>query len=79
MTAQPAELAQFRQDADYYAEQFEQLLARYPDQWIAIYQRALVAAAADLPGLLAALRERGIPVEETLVKYLSTEEPVLIL
>ncbi len=79
MSAQPAELAQFREDADYYGEHYEDLLARYPNQWVAIYRQQLVGAAPVLDDLLTELERRGVPAEAALVKYMVTGDPVFIL
>ena len=39
---------QFREDALYLDEHREELLGRYPEKWVAVYNRQVVAAAKDL-------------------------------
>ncbi len=57
----------------------QDLLARYPDQWIAIYNQAGVGSAEKFDDLLIALRQRDMPPEQTLVERLSRDDDVLIL
>ena len=72
-------LQQFQQDADYYEDHYEELLAQYAGQWIAIYQQQVVGAAVELTDLLAALTERGIPGGQALVEYVAGQEELLVV
>ncbi len=74
-----ADLRRFRGDVDYYAEHRDDLLARYPEMWVAIFERQLVGVASDPRALVATLKERGIPAGQALVKHLSRENIPLIL
>ena len=74
-----AELERFTHDVAYYEAQYQDLLARYPEQWIAIYNQAVVGVAENFDDLLAALRQRGVPPEHALVEHLSRNEDVLTL
>ena len=72
-------LRRFQQDADYFEDHYEELLAQYAGQWIAIYQQQVVGAAVELADLLAALTERGIPVGQTLVEFVADQEELLVV
>jgi len=74
-----AQLQRFRRDVAYYAEHRERLLARHPEQWVAIFEQQLVGVAADPPALFAALQQRQIPAGQALIKHLTRKHPVLIL
>ena len=74
-----ADLRRFRHDVDYYAEHRDELLARYPEMWVAIFDRHLVGVAADLRALVAARKERRIPAGQALVKHLTRENAFLVL
>ncbi len=74
-----ADLARFKRDAAYYEAHYQDLLARYPGQWIAIYNQAVVGTAEKFDDLLIALRQRGVPPEHALVERLSCDDDVLIL
>ncbi len=72
-------LRRFQQDADYFEDHFEELLAQYAGQWIAIYQQQVVGAAVELADLLAALTERGIPAGQALVEFVAGQEELLVV
>ena len=74
-----AELARFERDVAYYEAHYQDLLARHPEQWIAIYNQAVVGVAKKFDDLLVALRQGGVPPEHALVEHLSRNEDVLIL
>ena len=72
-------LRRFQQDADYLEDHFEELLAQYAGQWVAIYQQQVVGAAVELADLLAALTERGIPAGQALVEFVAGQEELLVV
>jgi hypothetical protein len=74
-----AELQHFHRDVEYYQAHWEQLLDQYPEQWVAIFDEQVVGADPDAYRLLANLRERGIPTEKALVKYVTAKDDILIL
>ena len=74
-----AQLQRLRRDAEYYHAHYEELLARYPEMWVAIYEEEVVGAAADLRDLLLSMNERGIPRGRGLVEYLAREPRLLVL
>jgi hypothetical protein len=78
-SSKQAELARFKRDMTHYEVHRDELAARYPEEWIAIYDEIVVGAAAELEDLLAALRQRHVPPEEALVKHLAGDEDLLIL
>ena len=74
-----AELERFHRDVLYFEAHQEQLLAQYPEQWVAIFDEHVVGADPDVDRLLAAVRERGIPTESALIERVSAKDDVLIL
>jgi hypothetical protein len=74
-----ADLRRFRRDVDYYAAHRDELLARYPEMWVAIFDRQLVGVASDPRALVATLTERRIPAGQALVKHLTRENAPLVL
>ena len=74
-----AELARFQADALYLDQHRQELLAQYPDQWVAIYHQQVVGAAKDPKRLLNQLKRKGIPPGEVHRERLSTKEDLLIL
>lgn len=73
------ELERFRQDALYVDEHWQDLLERYPEQWIAVYHKQVVCASKDPKHLIGQLKRKGIPPSEVYHALLSTKEDLLIL
>jgi hypothetical protein len=78
-SSEQAELARFHRDVAYYEAHHDELMARYPEKWIAIYDEAVVDAAPDIESLLDTLRQRGVPPEQALVKHLTRDEDIPIV
>ncbi len=76
---QPAELRRFQQDTDYLRTHWDDLLERYPEQWIAIYNREVVGAATDFDSLLAELKKTGVPIGRARIEHMTRDGDVLIL
>lgn len=74
-----AALAQFDQDAAYFAAHQQELLRAYPDAWVAIHAERVVGVAPDLVRLMDALWSLGVPPEEAYVQHLATDPAVLIV
>lgn len=73
------ELARFREDAVYVDEHWEELVARYPERWIAVYERKVVADAKSPTQLRSKVLKKGIPPGDTYRKFLSTKEEDLLI
>ena len=73
------ELERFRKDALYVNEHWEELTARYPDRWIAVYEERLVADAKNPSQLRSKLLKKGVPPGEAYRRYLSTKEEDLLI
>jgi len=74
-----AELQRFKRDTQYYEVHREELLAQYPEEWVAVFNQQVVGAAPDFEQLLAMLEQSGIPVERTLIEHVTRKEELLIL
>ncbi len=74
-----AELERFGKDTEYYEVHYEELLAKYPEQWVAIFNEEVVGASADYDQLLADLQAKDIPIERALFKHLTRKEEIWIL
>lgn len=73
------ELRGFQQETRYYEEHYEELLAEYPEQWVAIFNQKVVGASPDYDQLLADLEGAGVPIDRTLFKFLAREDELWIL
>jgi len=54
------------------------LRAQYPDQWVAAYGGDVVGHSEDLSRLLRSLSDRGIPRRDTVVCYITGDDPEFI-
>ena len=74
-----AELQQFKKDTAYYEAHHEELLKKYPEQWVAIFDQQVVGASPDYEKLFDDLQAKGYSVGHVLVEYLTTHDELLIL
>jgi hypothetical protein len=73
------DLERHRRDALWFDAQRDAILAAYPDQWVAVFNQQVVAAAKSLGTLLAQLDARGIPRGCAFCEYVTGDEVDLIL
>ena len=73
------ELERFRDEARYFDAHRQELLGTYPDQWVAVYGKRVVAAAAEHRVLLDQLEVQGIPAGRAYREYLSDDDIDLFL
>jgi hypothetical protein len=78
MQVQP-ELEQFTSDAEYFQRHREELLAQYPERWVAVYRHQVVGAAKDPKRLRRQLERKSIPPGQAYWGYLTEQEDLLIL
>ena len=74
-----AELQHFRKDTAYYEAHHEELLKKYPEQWVAILDQQVVGTSQEYELLLTELEKEGVPIERTLFKHLTQKEELWIL
>jgi hypothetical protein len=74
-----SQLHQFQEEIDYFELHQQELLDRFPDKWVAIYQQRVVGASPDVHHLLDCLEEQAVPIDQALIRHLSVNEDVLIL
>ena len=74
-----AELQRFKKDTAYYEAHHEELLKKYPEQWVAIFDQQVVGTSQEYELLLTELEKEGVPIERTLFKHLTQKEELWIL
>lgn len=74
-----AQLKRFQRDTAYYEQHREELLEKYPEQWVAIFNEQVVGASPDFYALLDGLQAKGVPVGQALVEFVTREDVLLIL
>jgi hypothetical protein len=79
MQEHQAELRRFKRDIDYYEAHREELLKRYPEQWVAIFNEQVAASDSDFDHLLSTLDQHRVPSERALIKHVTEKDELLIL
>jgi len=83
LVGDPAEwmrnMEKFDCSCDALSAQYEKLLERFPNRWVALYDGEVVAEAGNLPDTIHALKARGFPPRDCLVEFLSARPMTVIL
>ena len=79
MTSTETRIDDHGRDVEYYEVHYLELLAQYPDQWIAIMDQEVVGAADDAFKLIAELKAEGKPANRVLRRHMGTGSELLIL
>lgn len=77
--SQQGSIVRFQRDVDYFESRYEQLLREHPEQWVAIFNQAVVGTNSDFDALLDPEAQAGIPIERALIERVTSEEDILIL
>lgn len=56
-----------------------ELVVRYPDQYVAVYEGRVVAAGANLLAVISALQQQGLEPVQVWLRYLNADLVNLIL
>ena len=68
-----------KQEIDYYDNNRQDLVNRYPEQWVVIANREVAGAGLDLRELLTSLHDQGVPLRSAYVKFVTKNPETLIL
>jgi len=72
-------LRRFNEDVDYLQSVRHTLLQKYLDQWVAIYERNLVAHGKSATELRRRLTQKAIPANEAVVDFMASERKAMLL
>ena len=67
------------QDVKFLENNYDTLMAQYPEKWIAIKSRRVVAVADDDMDLAYILRANGLGGQVSLIRHMTIEDVILIL
>lgn len=67
------------QDVKFLENNYDSLMAQYPEKWIAIRSQRVVAVADDGMDLAYILRANGLSSQVSLIRHMTTEDVILIL
>ena len=68
-----------RGDALYFEAHREELLKRYPEQWVAILKGEVVGADPNFDRLLDQLQDKGLPLGDVFIEQTTATDELLIL
>jgi len=72
-------LRRFEEDARYLQSLREELLRKYLDQWVAVYEQSLVAHGKTISELRKQLSTKRIPQNEAVIDFIASERKSLLL
>ena len=72
-------LREFSKSAEMLSNDRPRLINEHPLQWIGVYRGEVSAKAEDLPSLMEELERRGIPLGDTIVRFIEKNQRTLIL
>ena len=72
-------LREFSKSAEMLSNDRPRLIDEHPMQWIGVYRGEVSAKAEDLPSLMEELERRGIPLGDTIVRFIEKNQRTLIL
>lgn len=73
------ELTRFHRNVEYGQAHYCELLERYPEQWVAIYDEEVVGTGPDKQQLINELRQRGVPPEHTFFDFFTHDDTILVV
>jgi hypothetical protein len=73
------DLRAFSRTARIFSSNEQQLLKKYPKQWVALYRGKVRASAKSLDGILSKLKKQRVPANQAIIWYMDTSGRNLIL
>ena len=73
------EIQSFRRAALRLSSKHPNLVDKYPNEWVAVYQGRVRARGRSLNSLLIQLEKKGLPREHVLIRHLTKQRRAMIL
>jgi hypothetical protein len=81
--ASPREIARdlraFSRAAKVLSSSHPRLIEQHPKEWVGIHDGGVAASAKTLPALMTKLKKKGLPPNDTVVRYIDTSGRKMIL
>ena len=74
-----AELKIFTEDQLFFDEMYHEFLERYPDKWVAVYNKEVIGVDEDFRRLLKSLKASGYPLRRLAINRVTAEDANWIL
>ena len=72
-------IRRFEEDFQYLQSLWYEFMSKYLNQWVAVYEKSLVAHGKSISELRKKLSLKGIPQNEAVIDYISSERKSLLL
>lgn len=72
-------LRRFEEDVHYLQSLRQELLRKYLDQWVAVYEKSLVAHGKTISELWKQLSAKSIPQNEAVIDFIASERKAMLL
>jgi len=72
-------IRRFEEDFQYLQSLWPELMNKYLNQWIAVYEKSLVAHGKSISKLRKKLSSKGIPQSEAVIDYIASERKSMLL
>ncbi|GAI76639.1 unnamed protein product [marine sediment metagenome] len=69
----------FEEDFQYLQSLWHELMDKYLNQWVAVYDKSLVAHGKNIHELRKKLSSKGVPQNEAVIDYISSERKSMLL
>jgi hypothetical protein len=69
---------QFNRNLAFINENTDKLLEDYGDCWVAVYDHKIVAHGKHYNNILSQIRGKGLPVEQTVTRFVSSREVIAL-
>jgi hypothetical protein len=73
------ELRAFSRAAKLLSSDRPRLIDEHPNEWVGVYHGKMRAAGESLPALIACLKDKGVPPNETIIRYIDASRRTRIL
>jgi len=65
-------------DMEWFLRNYDRLVEKYDDKFVAVYERSVVDCDESLDRLIERISDR-YPLERVIIEYVSKEKPLLVL
>jgi len=73
------DFARFKRDCEFIEYHHEELLKKYPNEWVAVYDVEVIDTDKDFLALLRRLKQKGAPTNKMVIRFMDTDPKPLIL
>ena len=73
------DMREYEEIADRMLSEWDSLMEKYPDKWVAMGKYGLLAVGDSMEEVLKKVESQGVPEKDVVVEFLDTDPPILIL